>query len=148
MRPAPKDNLAYRFPVSVKGVVLRDTHVVLLRNERDEWELPGGKLELEESPEQCVVREIHEELGLEVLASSLLDTWVYAITPQVHVLIVTYGCVEAARRTVVLSHEHRQLAWFPLHRLTALRMPEGYKRSVHCWAQRLSPSSPRHYPIQ
>lgn len=38
------------FPVSVKGVVVRDGRVLLLRNERDEWELPGGKLELGEEP--------------------------------------------------------------------------------------------------
>src|SRR3954465_7939146 len=36
---APADNDAYRFPVSVKGVVLRDGKVILARNERDEWEL-------------------------------------------------------------------------------------------------------------
>lgn len=138
----PQDNLAYRFPVSVKGVVMRDARVVLLHNERDEWELPGGKLEPGESPEQCVVREIHEELGLDVTASTLLDTWVYEITPQVRVLIVTYGCVERSRRDAVLSHEHKQLAWFPLPALAALRMPEGYKRSVHSWAQRLPPAAP------
>ena len=32
------------FPVSVKGVVVRANRVLLLRNERDEWELPGGRL--------------------------------------------------------------------------------------------------------
>jgi 8-oxo-dGTP pyrophosphatase MutT (NUDIX family) len=42
------------FPVSVKGVVVRDGRVLLLRNERDEWELPGGKLDLGEEPADCV----------------------------------------------------------------------------------------------
>jgi mutator protein MutT len=138
----PQDNLAYRFPVSIKGVVIRDGQVMLLHNERKEWELPGGKLEPDESPEQCVVREIYEELGLEVVAATLLDTWVYVITPQVRVLIVTYGCIEVTPRDVVLSHEHQQLAWVPLPGLAALRMPEGYKRSVQRWAQRLQPSEP------
>jgi 8-oxo-dGTP pyrophosphatase MutT (NUDIX family) len=71
----PQDNLAYRFPVSVKGVVLRDAQVVFLHNARDEWELPGGTLEPDESPAQDVIREIPEELGLEVTATALLDTW-------------------------------------------------------------------------
>jgi 8-oxo-dGTP pyrophosphatase MutT (NUDIX family) len=54
------------FPVSVKGVVVRDGRVLLLRNERDEWELPGGKLDLGEEPPDYVVREITEEVGWEV----------------------------------------------------------------------------------
>lgn len=52
------------WPVSIKGVVL-DSHerVLLLHNERDEWELPGGHLELGEEAQRCVVREIEEESG-------------------------------------------------------------------------------------
>ena len=48
------------FPISVKGVVVRDGAVVLLRNERGEWELPGGRLERGEDPEGCVAREVAE----------------------------------------------------------------------------------------
>ncbi|MEH2420595.1 MAG: NUDIX domain-containing protein [Nostoc sp.] len=48
-----------------------------MKNERDEWELPGGKLELGEDPEICCVREIKEELVLNVKAGLILDSWVY-----------------------------------------------------------------------
>ena len=89
--PPPLDNHAYRFPVSIKGVIIRDARAILLKNERAEWELPGGKLEPGESPEVCVIREIAEELGLAVEAACILDSWVYEITSEVRVLIVTYG---------------------------------------------------------
>jgi 8-oxo-dGTP pyrophosphatase MutT (NUDIX family) len=135
VRRQPRDNEAIRFPVSVKGVVIRRGQVVLLRNERDEWELPGGKLELSESPAACVAREIAEELGLQVEPSVLLDAWVYRITPEVQVLVVTYGCHETVEVEAVLSNEHKQLRWFPLTQVPALRMPEGYKASIRCWAE-------------
>lgn len=137
MTNPPRDNDAYRFPVSVKGVVIRDGAVVLLKNERDEWELPGGKLELSESPELCVAREIEEELQLAIKPDSLLDSWIYTIVPGIHVLILTYGCSVTSEGQAVLSHEHKQLRWFPLAEVDSLRMPEGYKASIRCWAARV-----------
>jgi 8-oxo-dGTP pyrophosphatase MutT (NUDIX family) len=134
MRREPRDNEATRFPVSVKGVVIRRGQVALLRNERDEWELPGGKLEWSESPEGCVAREIAEELGLQVEPGMLLDAWLYGITPEVQVLVVTYGCTESGEAEPVLSHEHKELRWFSVSELPSLRMPEGYKASVRRWA--------------
>ena len=130
----PQDNRAYRFPVSVKGVVLHAERVVLLKNEREEWELPGGKLEPGESPEGCVIREVHEELGLHVSAGSLLDSWVYHIAAGVDVLIVTYGCYPAPCASVTHSPEHKAVGLFTLQELQALPMPEGYKKSIQAWA--------------
>ena len=129
-----RDNDAFRFPVSVKGIVVRGSDVVLVKNRRDEWELPGGKLELGEAPELCVAREIEEELGLAVEPVGLVDAWVYTIEAGTHVLILTYGCAERARYTAVLSDEHTQLAWIALTDVGGLHMPDGYKRSIARWA--------------
>jgi 8-oxo-dGTP pyrophosphatase MutT (NUDIX family) len=126
------------FPVSVKGVVVRDGRVLLLRNERDEWELPGGKLDLGEEPPACVAREITEEVGWQVTLGPLLDAWQYHIRDGVDVLVVTYGCRAGTDTDPVLSHEHREVGLFTEDEAAALPMPEGYKKSMAAWYAKLS----------
>src|SRR5688500_17988887 len=99
----PSDSLATHFPVSIKGAVFRDDRVILLRNERNEWELPGGKRELGEAPEDCCAREILEELSIVVTVDRLLDCWVYDILGRVKVLIVTYGCTLGSDGPITIS---------------------------------------------
>lgn len=138
------------WPVSVKGVVL-DAHlrVVLLKNERQEWELPGGRLEIgdstagiagDDSPEQALEREILEETGWEVKAGPLIagGTWIYEPIPGRRVLIITYGCtLLTPGRTPVVSHEHRQIGLFSADEVDGLTMPQGYKQSIAAWFRRM-----------
>jgi len=128
-----------RWPVSVKGVVPVDGGVVLLRNERDEWELPGGRLEAGETPEECVAREIAEELGIEVRVGDLIDAWVYPVLPESSVLVLTYGCepVDATGLAdLVMSDEHHDVGVFPLDTLATIPLPDGYRRSIERWHTR------------
>ena len=127
------DGRGARYPVSIKGVVFIDGRVVLLQNERNEWELPGGRLESGETPAECVAREILEELGIRVEVAAILDSWLYNVRGGSEVLIVTYGC-RARDVDVVISHEHRAFGLFHFGELSALNMPEGYRQSVRTWA--------------
>ena len=126
------------FPVSVKGVLVRDGRVLLLKNEREEWELPGGKLELGEEPQVCVAREITEETGLAVVAGPILDSWQYHIGEGRDVLIVTYGCHPDGTESPRLSSEHKEIGFFTEAEVAGLNMPAGYKHSIHSWFTHLA----------
>jgi 8-oxo-dGTP pyrophosphatase MutT (NUDIX family) len=131
---APTDNFAYQFPVSVKGVVPQGDKVVLLKNDRDEWELPGGKLEPGETPEGCLRREIEEELGLTVDTGPILDSWVYRIAEGVEVFIVTFVCAAEQVAEVAHSSEHKAVGLFAPDEVADLNMPNGYKESIASWS--------------
>jgi len=69
------------FLVSIKGVLVEAGRVVLLENERGEWELPGGRLKPRESPETCLVREFAEEVGPVLEVARIIDSWLYEVLP-------------------------------------------------------------------
>lgn len=121
------------FTVSIKGVFRTPLNeVVLLMNERDEWELPGGRIELWETPEECVEREINEELSVTVAAEELLDSYLFEVIPGKYVFIVTYGCTLKSPFVPRISNEHKRIGTFPFDRLPS-NLPQGYRSSIAAW---------------
>lgn len=131
LSPKYSDHKATHFPVSIKSVIFLNRKVILLRNEREEWELPGGKLERGESPESCVVRESFEELNISVQVDRIMDSWLYVVSPNVEVVIITYLCkIVGKNHSPTVSHEHKELKLFSIEEVPGLFMPDGYKRSI------------------
>ncbi len=122
------------FPVSIKGVLFQRGSVVLLENGRAEWELPGGRLELGETPEACLAREIAEELACVVDIGPLLDCWTYEVLPGRVVLVVTYGVTRVDGGDLRHSDEHKALGLFPVDQIAGLALPAGYRRAIQLWA--------------
>jgi 8-oxo-dGTP pyrophosphatase MutT (NUDIX family) len=137
--PTPSDARALKFPVSIKGVLICDNRVLLLKNERDEWELPGGKLESGEEPEACVVREIEEETGLVSQVTRLLNAYIYKVGGLVEVLIVAYECRCEGFDGIRVSPEHKEIGLFDVDRLADINLPEGYARTIRLALERPRP---------
>jgi 8-oxo-dGTP pyrophosphatase MutT (NUDIX family) len=140
-----------QLPVSVKGVVFRKisahSEVLLLRNDRNEWELPGGRIERGESPPECLAREFKEETGLLVSVSSCIGDGLLKIRPPhvaraKDVCISTYGCHlqddESDPSHVTISSEHREAAWIRVNDLPGMvDVPDIYKTSILKWEREL-----------
>jgi 8-oxo-dGTP pyrophosphatase MutT (NUDIX family) len=127
------------FRVSIKGVLLIDRKAVLVRNDRRGWELPGGGLEIGETPEQTLEREFAEELAVKVEAGRIIDSYLFEVLPGKHVFIVTYGCRLRGGFAPALSDEHTELALYAPAELERIELPQGYARSIRSWSAHAEP---------
>jgi mutator protein MutT len=126
-------------PVSVKGVLFVDGKVVLMRNERNEWELPGGRMDAGETPAQALAREFEEELSIRVEPLGIIDSYVFEVVPTKFVSIVTYGCRLVGEFKPVVSDEHDAVGLHALEDLERIPLPSGYARSIKTWSSHAEP---------
>jgi 8-oxo-dGTP diphosphatase len=115
--------------VSVVACALIDADGRVLLAQRPEgkpmaglWEFPGGKIEAGETPEQSLIRELEEELGIVVKEACLAPlTFASHGYPDFHLLMPLYVC----RRwdATVTAREGQQLAWVRPNKLRDYPMP-------------------------
>lgn len=121
-------------PISVKGVLIHHGRVLLLLNERDEWDLPGGRPDPGEDHRQALEREMREETGLSVDVGAALDDHLFEVLPGRFVCILPFACRLAGGSEVVLSHEHLEMRWLPLGELgesiAGHRLPACYLGAI------------------
>lgn len=99
------------------------------------WEIPGGKLEPGESPQQCIVREIREELETEVKAEKILGVVDYDY-PAFHLTMHCILCSIVSGELKLLEHEDgrwldkkslRSVDWLPADKLILDKIEETLK---------------------
>lgn len=86
------------------------------------WEFPGGKVEPNETPEAALIRELHEEIGIDTVASCLSPlTFASHSYPDFHLLMPLFVC----RRWQGTPHpkENQILKWVGVHHLRDYPMP-------------------------
>ncbi|SNR97182.1 ADP-ribose pyrophosphatase YjhB, NUDIX family [Haloechinothrix alba] len=98
-----------RHSVSVTGIVVRgDGRILAIQREDDQrWVPPGGVLELNETPEQCVVREVREETGVLIQPDRL--TGIYK-NMRLGVVSLAFRCTPIDG-TAHTSAEATSVAW-------------------------------------
>ena len=121
-------------PISVKGVLIHQARVLLLLNERGEWDLPGGRPDPGEDHRAALMREVREETGLSVEICEALDEHLFEVLPGRFVRILPFACRLVGGSDVVPSHEHLGTLWLPLAELgehpAGNRLPDCYLGAI------------------
>lgn len=128
---------SYNVPISVKGIIFDDGKVWLRKNERQEWELPGGKLDEGEQPEETAVREMQEELGFEVEVITPVLAYLYTIKKSSDesrgVLVVSYLCKiikKSGEFEIEGEAGKAEFKNFSTEEIDNLNMPQFYKEAI------------------
>lgn len=105
----------------VAAAVITDGHRALITQRKKDasqglkWEFPGGKVEEGEGPEHCVVREIKEELNMDIEVRDIFKVVMHRYGDR-SILLLAYLCRHTGGDPVPVGC--RDLAWVPVERLT------------------------------
>ncbi len=141
-----------RFRIAVSAVILKQGNVLLAhRRDIDWWNLPGGGMELEETVDEALRREVYEETGLKVEIERLVG--VYS-KPQKQEVVLTFSC-HVTGGTLHETEETSECCYFAPDNLPSNTLPKHRQRIEDALlnqagaimrAQRTSSAEDQHLP--
>lgn len=113
--------------ISVTAAVMRKEGKVLIAKRKRahmgyNWEFPGGKTEAGETLEDCLRREIREELGIEIKVGSLLSSQKHVINCQAAIALYAYEVFHLSGDFTLTDHE--EIRWVAIEDLEKYAFPE------------------------
>ncbi len=118
------------FFIGVKAIIEKDGKILFIkRSEKYEhlneaWDIPGGRINFGEEPEEGLKRELKEETGLELdEINQILDAATVFKNEEKQIVRITYLCTVKDGKQK-LSQEHTDLQWVPVKELKNLNFKD------------------------
>jgi len=100
------------FVIVTAAIIKKDNKFLIAKRKEghlaNKWEFPGGKLEPNETPEDCLKRELKEEFGIQTIIGKYLATSIYDY-PHIKIKLIAYE-VEYTSGEFILN-DHQEIKW-------------------------------------
>jgi 8-oxo-dGTP diphosphatase len=117
--------------IRVAAAVIEENGRILIAKRKEgefqggKWEFPGGKIEDGETPEECLKRELREELGIDTRIGEFIGASRHAFTCQTSIELLAYRAFHLSGTPQPLDHE--EIRWVPLAELNNYEFPPADK---------------------
>lgn len=125
--------------IAQKAIIVKENKVLLLRDPRmDEviWEIPGGRMNIDEEPREAVAREIREELGIEIEVGAVvyMEQFIQG-NEGTRAFVIVYECqmMDPAANLTLSEDEVCEIAWVSADELHKYPLFPEYKRALDCY---------------
>ena len=105
------DEISDKFPISIKAIIVDQSKVLCLKNERNEWDFPGGKINFKEKVEDCLKREVKEEVNIDITNIKILKPFNLKFN-KVPVFVLVYSANISCDSPISVSYEHSEYKFF------------------------------------
>lgn len=127
--------------ITVKGILARNGKILLMKDEKGRWELPGGKIDFNEEPSETLKREFYEELGFKNISiGEVVNIWTFTVLSEgkkYQFIVIVYVC-DSQEYDIQTSEEHVAFDWVPFNDINSLNIKDGYKESIEKYIKLMS----------
>jgi len=114
--------------VPVKAWAVSDGRVLLVQEISGRWTLPGGRMNVGETPQEALAREIREELGVDATVGAIVDCLVFtsASSGKSHFVPVFLATVDPTQAFALEEAEIAAAGWFDVATLGEMEIRHEY----------------------
>lgn len=112
-----------KYKISVAGIVSRDNELLMVKEENSgslHWDIPAGGVELGESPEEALIREVFEETGMEIANIVFRKSYYYIESKRVTLNILFTAVVKTGGAPQPQSQDIEEVTFMPKAKLMEL----------------------------